>query len=59
MSKGFIKYETRELEFLTIKTAQTTRRLPSCYVYLPKKFKGRKVIIAVPKEEEKGGDKNE
>lgn len=58
MAKGFIKYETNELEYLTIKTAYTCETLSSARVYLPKKYAGRRVLIAVPAEK-KGEDGNE
>lgn len=59
MTKGFIKYETNELEWLSIKTAYSSEKLHSALVYLPKKFAGRRVIVAVPAKDHRGGDQSE
>ena len=59
MAKGFIKYETNELEWLSFKTAYTNEKLHSALVYLPKKYAGRRVLIAVPTEKQEGGDQSE
>ncbi len=74
MAKGFIKYETSELEYLAIKTARTSGRQPYCYIYIPKKYANRRVIVAVAPEHKsddemdkqspdnigkKGGDRHE
>ena len=59
MAKGFIKYE-KDLEYLVIKKAYTTDKINYSRVYLPKKFGGRRVLVAVPVEEKpKGGDQSE
>ena len=54
MTKGFLKYETNELEWLSIKTAYSSKKLHSALVYIPKKFAGRRVLVAVPAENPKG-----
>ena len=58
MTKGFLKYETNELEWLSFKIAYTNKKLHSALVYLPKKYAGRRVLVAVPADS-KGGDQSE
>ena len=52
MTKSFIKYE-KDLEYLVITKAYITDKKNYSRVYLPKKFEGRRVFVAVSVEENK------
>lgn len=61
MSKqGYFKYEITDVEFITIKTVNRPKNRNSTpYVYVPKEYVGRRAIIVIPAEKDRGGEQSE